>query len=509
MPSFKAVVCGINEYGSPQNNLPSCVSDARAIARLLQEQYGCSDVHVVLDREATVANIEKELEWLVRDASPGDRLVFYYSGHGFTKMVGEVMREFLVLVDETGKPALWEDDRLVEITRKTPSGCDPTVMLDSCYSGGMFKWIFDPTESVAEAAKIKVYQPPPEELQKDFTLPESSADSGTRRRVTAYRQFGRSSNTSTAAVAKAFGAETSSSWASPAAASKAVSDQSEEAQPELKGLLISACLETETAAASTSRTNGLSAFTCALLQVMADGAKGKSARNVFDETAARLSTLGFRQTPTCASGENGNLANCTFITMEDRTMTATTVPVGVTPGASGDAERDVQKRVLEGILTMLPTLVNIIGAQQKAAALDEEEPAPDESGDGADEVLDKSAVGLFRSLLPVALRIAQSVQRKEVKVDDQIARSADPGGEEMQKFLPALMTIAAIAPKIPGAVNMMRDLVSPKRGARPRRKDLRLDGGDDETEKSLRAVISMLVAAAPDLARALEPNSSH
>ena len=474
MPSFKAVVCGINEYGSAQNNLPSCVNDARAIARLLQEQYGGSDIHVVLDREATVATIEKELGWLVADASPGDRLCFYFSGHGFTKLVGDVMREFLVLVDETGKPALWEDDRLVEITRKTPAGCDPTVMLDCCYSGGMFKWIFDPTESAAEATKIKVYQPPPEELQKEFTLPQSAESSGTRRRVSAYRQFGRLSNTSTATVAKAFGTETSSSWASPATASKVVSDDTEASQPELKGLLISACLETETAAASTSRTNGLSAFTCALLQVVADGAKARSARDVFDETAVRLRTLGFQQTPTCASSESGHLANRTFITMEDRTMTAPTAQPAGTPGASGDTEQEVQKRVLENILTMLPTIVNLIGAQQKAAALDEDEAALDESDDPEEVV------------------------------------NAEGDGEAVQKFLPALLTIASLAPKIPGAVDAVRNIVSPPKrnsgAVRHRSKDLDLGGSDDQTQKSLQAVISMLVTHA---ARTLRPHSNH
>ena len=336
----------------------------------------------MLDRDATVANVEKELAWLVKGASPGDRLVCYYSGHGFTKMVGEVMREFLVLLDEAGKPALWEDDKLVAITRETPPGCDPTVLLDSCYSGGMFKWIFDPSESIAEAAKIKVYQPPPEEQTKDFVLPESPGDGAVRRRVTAYRQFGRSPNTSAAAVAKSFGTETSSSWPSAAAASKTVSDESEAAQPELKGLLISACLETETAAASTARTNGLSAFTCALLQVIADGARGKPARQVFDETAAKLATLGFRQTPTWASSGPGNLANCAFITMEEGTMTATTVQPASTSETPGNGEQEVQKRVVEGIVTMLPRLVELIGAQlaqSKDVEVDEEAAGSDGS----------------------------------------------------------------------------------------------------------------------------------
>jgi hypothetical protein len=236
--------------------------------------------------------------------------------------------------------------------------------------------------------------------------------------VTAYRQFGRSPSTSAAAVAKSFGTETSSSWPSAAAASKAVSDESEAAQPELKGLLISACLETETAAASTARTNGLSAFTCALLQVLADGAGGKSARQVFDDTAAKLATLGFRQTPTCASSGPGNLANCAFITMEEGIMAETNVHPAGASATSGNGDQEVQKRVVEGIVTMLPTLMELIGAQ-----------------------------------------LAQS---KDVEVDEQAAGSTDPSGDEIQKFLPALLTIASIAPKIPGAVDAVRNIVAPR-----------------------------------------------
>jgi hypothetical protein len=137
MASCKAVIYGINDYPTP-NDLPSCENDARAVARLLQERYNCraSDVHMVLNREATVNKVESELEWLVNDAGASDWLHFYYSGHGFTQLVDGDMEEFLVLLDESGQPALWKDDRLVALTQDVLDGKLPLFM-DCCFSGGM------------------------------------------------------------------------------------------------------------------------------------------------------------------------------------------------------------------------------------------------------------------------------------------------------------------------------------------------------------------------------------
>jgi hypothetical protein len=137
MASCKAVICGINDY-PPPNDLPSCVNDARAVARLLQERYNCrdSDVHMVLNREATVNKVESELEWLINHARASDWLLFYYSGHGFTQLVDGVMEEFLVLLDESGQPALWKDDRLVALTQELADG-KLTLLMDCCFSGGM------------------------------------------------------------------------------------------------------------------------------------------------------------------------------------------------------------------------------------------------------------------------------------------------------------------------------------------------------------------------------------
>jgi hypothetical protein len=424
MGSCKAVVCAINNYGGAPNDLPSCINDARAFVELLQRDYGCHDIKTLFDAEATAANVEKALEWLVGDATPGDWRVLYYSGHGLTDLVDETMKEFLVLVDETGRPALWEDDKLVAITQSLPPGV-LTAVLDCCFSGGLFKWVFDPTDSTAEAAQVKVYQPPIEEQQKSFHLLTTAAQGTGRRPVTGYRQFGCVPSASRSLMAKAFGVESSTSWGPPAAASKALSDATEEAQPELNGLLISACLETETAAASTSRTKGRSAFTHALLEVLADGTRDRSALEVFDAAAASLKALGFRQTPMCLESQSGLLANRTFITLKEKTMAApeTVNPQNTTGTAVQVSEPEVQKALFTVLATTLPLIISAVNGKRKALEMEQAATLPVDAAaeDGDEQSIEK--------ILPmIAATIASTVAQEVLPRALEFAKERLGGG---------------------------------------------------------------------------------
>jgi uncharacterized caspase-like protein len=130
---LKALVVGINDYDSPQSNLPSCLADAKAFTKILVEEYNFKpgDIRSLYDTDATRARVEQELDWLFDDAEEEDRLVFYCSGHGYTTYVNGDMEEYLVLRD-----GLWQDDKLSKMTQNLPEGV-LTVILDSCFAGGM------------------------------------------------------------------------------------------------------------------------------------------------------------------------------------------------------------------------------------------------------------------------------------------------------------------------------------------------------------------------------------
>src|SRR5512138_218174 len=151
MATRRALVVGINDYGGAPNNLPSCVNDANAITQLLQNRYDFKEVHVLRDGDATIARIDDELKWLTKTVQPDDRLLFYFSGHGYTKLANGVMEEFLVAHD-----GLLDDNRLVAKTRELAPGT-LTVILDASFSGGAEKFVFDPagTAPEVEVAQVK------------------------------------------------------------------------------------------------------------------------------------------------------------------------------------------------------------------------------------------------------------------------------------------------------------------------------------------------------------------
>jgi hypothetical protein len=297
MSKKKALIVAINGYPSP-NELPSCIADGDAFSRYL-EMEGFTEIRKLYDAEATIANVEQGVDWLTDDVMIGDTAIVFYSGHGYSKEIDGCMEESLVLLSEQGQPVLWQDDRLVARSEGLPPGA-LIVVCDSCYSGGMQKLVLDPTG--AEVARIKTFQPSREQLGNSFAL-ISSARGPAAKRVTATRRFGRAT--------RGFGVPKGM-----LGATKAVFDSSEAEQPEFNGVMLSACLEIETAAASTPQTGGLSAFTCKLLESLARLPPGTSTRDVLVTTETALKTAGFRQTCSAWAREGSGLLERSFLHAE-------------------------------------------------------------------------------------------------------------------------------------------------------------------------------------------------
>jgi len=79
----RALIIGINEYEIQPLN--GCVTDAENMERVVEEVWGykASQIKVLFDKEATREAILDAFDnWLIRDTRSGDRVFFYYSGHG-------------------------------------------------------------------------------------------------------------------------------------------------------------------------------------------------------------------------------------------------------------------------------------------------------------------------------------------------------------------------------------------------------------------------------------------
>ncbi|WP_043838492.1 caspase family protein [Muricoccus aerilatus] len=268
----KALIAAIDHYPNPRNNLPSCLADAAAFERTLRGAFGFTETPMLLDHMATLSNVRSGLNWLFSGAGPNDRLVFYFSGHGYQARNGQDLDEVLCLYDQ-----FLFDNELSERTRSLPPGVF-TMISDSCHSGGLYKVMFgDEMEDLSHLAQTKVLRVPPlEQEDKAFVHPVDV-------RSLRYRPFGALPR-SPAALSKRFGLPMPKGY-------------DEGGQLAMNGLLLSACLEDETASASTPKTNGLSAFTYALLQQLGTLGPRVSNQRLMEATTATLKQLGFRQTP--------------------------------------------------------------------------------------------------------------------------------------------------------------------------------------------------------------------
>lgn len=134
-----AVVIGISDYYGSSSDLEYCDDDARDVQAALINTYGFSsgNVKMLLDNQATYANIIGGIDWLLANEGPDSTVVFYYSGHGSNASGdpdgdGETKDESIVP---------WELSRLYDGTLAQKFAQLEShyawIAFDSCYAGGM------------------------------------------------------------------------------------------------------------------------------------------------------------------------------------------------------------------------------------------------------------------------------------------------------------------------------------------------------------------------------------
>ena len=151
-PRKLALLVGINKYASQP--LEGCVNDMELQRQLLIHRFGFNpkDIYTLTDEQATRQGIlEAFKEHLIRQAKPGDVVVYHYSGHG-----SRVLDPDPIVIEPGSKNGL--NGTFVPINSSLPSeqggvvedimghtlfllmlalkSENFTAVLDSCYSGG-------------------------------------------------------------------------------------------------------------------------------------------------------------------------------------------------------------------------------------------------------------------------------------------------------------------------------------------------------------------------------------
>lgn len=138
----QALIIGIADYDGEENDLRFTGNDAVRIADLAIRNLGFppEGVHLVRDKEATRDNIIRIFrQELIGKTGPGDRVLFFFSGHGsqvpdFDGDEDDGLDEVLVTVDWTSEPRYVGDDDLASLLDQL-EGRDVLVLVDSCHSG--------------------------------------------------------------------------------------------------------------------------------------------------------------------------------------------------------------------------------------------------------------------------------------------------------------------------------------------------------------------------------------
>lgn len=451
MATKRAVVAAINDYGGAPNDLPSCIKDAQEFMRALKDLYGFrqQDIHYLEDGQATIGKVEADLDWLCSGATPDSRLVFYYSGHGYQMPVSDRLEEFLVL----SGMGLWQDDQLVNKAKALPPGV-LTVVLDSCFSGGMHKLVLLP-DGRMEIGQAKVWQPPAHMVKERVGQKITAGKRFLRRPTTRIEKF-----------------------LSLADGGMAKGDD-EAADVEGNFLLVSACSENETASASTSATNGLSAFTWAFLEQCRKQGAQASASALFGAAAEALKPR-FNQTPRLLSPTSApGMKDKGFILLGAEAGRPAAEPDGSRAGTAEPAEEPAGMWAWfeelfgpKGVQKELATMSSYNGEGSMTAAM---------AADGQQKIFG-SVLRVFSAVAPIAMQALMG-QRKGAAPAEQ---------EEMQKSLSSLLE--AVRTLAPIAIQAIRDLGQRKS----------LDPGEEEAQrKFLNTLLQIATTVLPIVEQAL------
>jgi hypothetical protein len=137
------IFAGISDYGGRANDLAYTADDAVRFANAMTEGAGMrtEDAFVLTDSEATTGNIRAAFREIGSRMSPGDRFVFFYSGHGsrVPRAAGpdradpDGLDETISLYD-----ADITDDEMNDLMALVDGGLS-VMVLDACFSGGFSK----------------------------------------------------------------------------------------------------------------------------------------------------------------------------------------------------------------------------------------------------------------------------------------------------------------------------------------------------------------------------------
>ncbi|BBD63356.1 peptidase C14 caspase catalytic subunit p20 (plasmid) [Nostoc sp. HK-01] len=176
-PRKLALLVGINNYLNNErgDNLRGCITDVDLQEKLLTHRFGFEPNNILrlttdpADKQPTRKNIlEAFEEHLIKQAKPGDVVVFHFSGHGSRLRDPDPIQQCrdddynsTLVPSDDGTNGVTQDimGRTLFLLISALKTENVTVVLDSCFSGGGTRGNF-----IVRAASNDNLQPSPEEI---------------------------------------------------------------------------------------------------------------------------------------------------------------------------------------------------------------------------------------------------------------------------------------------------------------------------------------------------------
>jgi metacaspase-1 len=157
-----ALCVGLNIYPNPANDLAGCVNDANDMSNLLKNVYGFDEVNILLDSNATYANVTGAISDAL--AKKPDVFVYTNSSHGTripdtTGTEEDGYCEAICLYDK-----FLVDHDFHNILTKADPKTHVIVFSDSCHSAGVTREFLMAMNDSSYISKPK-YLPHPDNMQ--------------------------------------------------------------------------------------------------------------------------------------------------------------------------------------------------------------------------------------------------------------------------------------------------------------------------------------------------------
>lgn len=150
------LVTGVSNYGDEVNNLSQTTKDAKRFKAVMESQT--KDITLLTSKNVTRANVLEKLRAICNRAQKGDRIVFFYSGHGMTGAIcGYDM------------PISYED---IVNTLASSAASEKICFIDACHAGSMAKSGDNTWTKSVKSAKDQVFfvSCRPEELSAESKI---------------------------------------------------------------------------------------------------------------------------------------------------------------------------------------------------------------------------------------------------------------------------------------------------------------------------------------------------